>query len=492
MHIFRSLTFKAVLIMSILLFICSGSTAFAQPPSNSIVHLPAFLNGAFAGFDLPPADPEFEQIVSAPLAAVSDHLRDSSYASSLTFFNPYSAAVTITSKSYDNDGSPYSGSATYFISAFSTLTLFPLEQGVNGVTFFPEMTAVNPITAIYSSFKNLDDSYFTYIATSPSTQVYLPLLCKCDYETVIGIENTNDVDAIVTIEYSDGESTVANIPAHTHRLIYQFFEEHGAEPFSGSLSSSVPVMASVLQTDLSASRGYAGIEASSADLIFPFVNFGAATTTFANIQIQNAGSESTEIGVTYRPTSGEAVCTQSQVIEAGASATFAGSAFNDAGDADCVFGDGFIGSARVTTNSTEQPLAGVAELFQNSVGIGSYGGIREESTTEKVAFPLVVQSSEESPLESTRMHVVNAGPTASNVTCFFPEPGNERIESALIPAAGMAIVTLSVQMSELYNGAATCISDGNGKLAAIVNIKSVGNLDTEVEVRFATYRGINF
>jgi len=479
----KNLSVFIVLAISCLLFVSSGSSLLAQSDSNQIVHLPIFLDSQFNGFEPPEIDTDFEQVLSAPLAAVSDHSRSDSYLSSITFFNPYSTITTIDSKSYDNDGTLYSGSATYFVYAFDSLTLFPIEQGVNGVTFFPERTASGPLTAIYTGFKDVnDDSYYATRAPSPSTQIYLPLLCKCDYETVIGIKNTNDADAIVTIEYSDGETTTVSVPAHTHRLIYQFLGEHGNEPFSGILTSSVPVMASVLQTDSSTSRGYAGIIDSSSDLIFPFVSFDAASTTFATIQIQNAGSESTEIDVTYRSMSSDPVCTQTQMIEAGASTTFMGS--------DCSFGDGFIGSARVTANSTDQPLAGVVDQFQNDVGIGSYSGTHEEGATNKVAFPAIIQSDEEDLLRNTWLRITNVGSMASNVTCYFT--GSERIETSLIPAGGTIAVTLAGEVDDFYSGAATCVGNSSARLAAIVDTQYTNEPTAANGMNFAIYRGINF
>lgn len=521
----RKTMYKSRNLLPIAILLCLAlttlaQTSVAQTPQTTI-HLPIFptyfittlqpdifdpdsqpdTDTGFSGFEPPEVTTEFEQLFFGPLAAATDHNRDENYRSSVSFLNPYSTETTLTFKSFDVFGSPSGASETRLIEPFDKLSLSRLEDSYA----YTEMRANYPIMALYQGFKGvIDDHFFAYVAPNISTQIYLPVLCKCDYETVIGIKNANDVDAVVTVRFSDGEELDVTVPAHTHRLMFQYLEAHGSETFAATLSSSVAISAAVLQTDSLTSRGYAGLTDTSSSLFFPSVNFDSASTTFANIQIYNTGSDATEVGVTYTSISTDTECTEMQTIQAGASVTFGGVPFNDGTNPDCSLGngtigsarllqDGFIGSARVTTNSANQPLAGVVEQVQNDVGIGSYGAISEQDATNRIAFPLFTKvDDDEFESWDTLLHIMNVGSTDSDIECHFTH--TEETETFSILAGSTAAFFLDSAVPGVPGTSVTsaiCEGSNGAQLAAVSNISATIHYRNNEQL-FATYKGINF
>jgi len=501
MYISKRLKSMPVLLIGIISLICASAAVLAQAPSAYRVHLPfAVVEGQSTGQEPTENEPTEHELsavepsgmgimvegqILPPLAGVSDHNRSSSYDSGLNFFNPYLDTTVAELSVFDIWGSPQSGSGTQSIPSLGSITVFPLARV--GTNTFLQMNLSQPSAAVYKNFKgfDVDGNRFAFVASTASEEIYFPYLCKCEDETVIGVSNANDDDAIISIEYSDGETVTAEIPAHTHRLIYQFFEEHGDEPFSGKLTSAVPVSAAVLQTDSSTSRGYAALTKSSSPLVFPLVDFEAASTVFTNIRVHNAGSESTDVTITYTSIAATTTCAETQTIDAETPVTFGGSAFIDGTNSDCAFGDGFTGAARITANSTDQPLAGVVDYYNDGAGAASYGALDEDNATDKIAFPVTVNISNTNQTITTSMRIVNAGPIESAVTCFIV--GTTLTELASIPSGGSVLITPPV--TDPINATAVCVGDEGAKLLAISDSHT---MDSSGGQAFETYRGINY
>lgn len=494
----KNITFISILTISIFLLTYVGSTISAQTSLETIVHLPIIvLNNQFLGFEPVETDDDFEQKFSAPLVGVTDHRRVLGYVSGATFFNPYSNPTFVEQTSYNLDGIQSSGTESIRLPEFDTRTIFPLITETTDFASF-ELATDLPVTPVFIGLTNdfSDESYFRHIMPPASTEIYLPLLCKCEYETVIGIQNTNDTYAVIQVTYSDGESFVVIIPAHSQRLVYQYFEEHGSEPFSGILTSTLPVSAAVFQTDFSTNRAYAGLINSSPTLFFPLVNFDNESTAFTDIQIQNTGSESTEVTITYTPTTSmsttvSANCTETQTIGAQASVTFARAAFSSGANSTCVLEDSFVGSARVSTNSTNQPLAGAAEITLNSLNIGSYGALTEQEPTSRISFPEYLEFIRESDSANTHFYIFNVGSSASDVTCYFT--ADSRISGMYIPAGEMVTLTVDAQSAEVNAGGAACVGGTGSQIVGVADIRQFDGLgETAENSVFTLYRGINF
>jgi hypothetical protein len=192
------------------------------------------------------------------------------------------------------------------------------------------------------------------------------------------------------------------------------------------------------------------------------------------LQIQNAGNTATTVEVSYTPAkdpNGNDIgtpCTESQTIQPGASNTFTLAAFTigatNPGTSNCVKGQRFVGAARVTGNSANQPLVGIGNQLLPTNG-GAYGAFDPAGATNKVVMPLIMDRNSGF---FTGFNVQNIG-TAANVSCVFSGGVSYTISQNL--ATGAVLNDLQInKIKDKYVGGGTCTADNAGaKLVAIVN-----------------------
>jgi len=418
--------------------------------------------------------------IPLPLVGVPNNLGTEVYVSGAQITNTSSEAATLTLTAYDADGT-IDGQSTIAIAENGSITLFPLVPIDSMSAQTLRLSSDSELATIINVLTNDFDSGASIVPSQLSTEIRLPLLCKCDYGTVIGIHNTNDTAATVAIVYSDGINRDETIPARAVRFYSQNFEDHTTAVFAGTITSDIPVSAAVLQTDSIVSFAYSGFANTSVAPIFPLINVGGSGYV-TGVQIQNAGTESTEVTLTYNPSLSGTSCAETQTISAGESATFALSALVDGSNSNCAGGERFVGSASVTSNSTDQPLVGIANQLLPSVNGEAYGSFRVEDATDTVVLPLVMDRNNGF---FTGFNIANVGSTATDVVCTFTE--SSYTVTGTIPANGALTDIQNDKIADGYVGSATCIGDTDAKLVAVVN--QLGPSSTADQ--FLVYEGTN-
>lgn len=384
------------------------------------------------------------------------------------------AAITLTF--YNQDGStanqttdtiPGNDSKTYFQ---ATLTA---PSGFSGAAV---ISSDKPLASISNVTKNGLAAGAAYVGSNAgSTSVNLPLLMKnnAGFNSWFSLQNAGSATAAVTVSYSDGTSANASIPVGAARVFNQATENHNAAVFSASISSDQPVVAVAVQERPANIAAYNGFTSGSTNPVIPLVNANNAGFV-TGIQIQNTGSTSTDVTVTYTSPNAPS-CTETQSIGANASATFALDAFTDDG----ICGGGrFVGSARVTGNTGNHPLAAIVNQLSGS-RFAAYSSLDPANATTTVKMPLIMDRNGGYYTGFSIMNV-SSGPTTVN--CTFTKSSvtvSQRLN------AGEAFTSLqNNEIAPRYIGSATCTAGAN--IVGVVNQLGAGGTD-----QFLVYEGFN-
>lgn len=317
----------------------------------------------------------------------------------------------------------------------------------------------------------------------------LPLLNanNAGFNTWFSVQNAGTADATVSVAYSDGKTNSATIKPGAAKVFYQAQEGHTAKVFAGTITSTnnQPLVAAVIQESTSVIFAYTGFTgAGSTAPVFPLVNANNAGY-ITGLQIQNTGTQSTDVTVSYTPSSAGTACTEKQTIAPGDSKTFALAAFANSslGAAEnCADTQKFIGSAKVTANSANQTLVGIGNQLLPGKNGEAYGSFSAEEATAKVVMPLIM---DRNGGFFTGFSVQNVGTAATSVTCTFTNSsvtvsGNLNPDQALADLQGN-------KLADKYVGSATCTAGAGGKIVAVVNeLGSTPGAD-----QLLVYEGVN-
>lgn len=398
------------------------------------------------------------------------------YTSGIQVQNLDAGPATVTLTFYNQDGSqasqtpdtiPGNGSKTYFG------TSLPVSSGFSGAAV---ISSDKPLAAISNILTNGNASGAAYVGSNAgSTSVNLPLLMKNNsgYNSWFSLQNAGSATAAVTVTYSDGTTASASIPVGAAHVFNQATENHNAAVFSAAISSDQPVVAVVVQESASSIAAYNGFTGGSTNPVMPLVNANNAGFV-TGIQIQNTGSTSTDVTVTYTsPTASS--CTETQSIGANASATFALAAFRDGG---ACGGGRFVGSASVTGNTGNHPLAAIVNQVSGSL-FEAYGSFDPASATNTVKMPLIMDRNSG---YFTGFSIMNVSSGATTVNCSFTNSGVTVSQNL---AAGAAFTHIQQgQIAPRYVGSATCTAGAN--IVGVVNELGSGGSDL-----FFVYEGFN-
>lgn len=325
------------------------------------------------------------------------------------------------------------------------------------------------------------------------TALRLPLLHKNNggFYSWFSVQNAGNNNANITVNYSDSTSVTFNglVPGAA-RTFYQANEAHNSAAFSAQITSGQPLIATVIQETPRMMLAYSGFTSAGPILpVFPLVNAnnGGYVT---GIQIQNNNSSSTQVTVSYQPTTVGTACTETQIIAANTSKTFAllvfdGDLTNNTGiTTNCAAGQPFVGAAQVTANSAFSPLTAIVNQVNGSgFKAGSYAGFDTTVATHKVVFPLIM---DRNGGYYTGFNIQHVGGPTSLVTCTFTN------SSVTVPATlsnGQSLNHIQQnQIANGYVGSATCTAANSSvKLVGVVNeLGNSVNLD-----QFLVYEGIS-
>ena len=390
------------------------------------------------------------------------------------------ASITIT---YYNQNGTVNATVTDTVAANDSKTYFPVGAG-DGFNGSVVISSDQPVSAISNILGDSGASAAAYIGSSAGgTTVSLPLLMKGNsgYDTWFNVQNTGSTDATVNVAYSDGTTAgPVTIPAGAAYTFDQATETHSESVFSGVVTSDQPVAVTVIEESSSIIFAYSGFVSSSTMPVMPLVN--ANNSSFVTgIQIQNTGNTDTEVTVSYTPASAGTACTETQIIPANSSKTFALYAFGSGDNSTCAAGATFVGSARVTANSAGHGLTAIVNQLGSASG-EAYNGFDVASATDTIVMPLIMDRNSG---YNTGFNVQNVGTASTTVTCTFS--GSAYAKTATL-APGQALNALQNGMiADGYVGSATCTADSGGSILGVVNELGSGSASDQLLV----YEGIN-
>jgi len=305
-----------------------------------------------------------------------------------------------------------------------------------------------------------------------ATSVSLPLLFKnsFNFNSFFNVQNTSSTTvAHVTITYSAGSPETKDIQPNSSERFDQASNSSLPSGFNGSavVTSDQPVSVAVLENGPTTMLSYNGFASTSTAPIFPLINannFGFIT----GISLQNAGTQATNVTVSYTPSQAGTACTETQTIQPKGTGFFALTAFAQSNQGeDCANGATFIGSGKVTTNSANQPLVGVVnQLNSKSNKGGAYNSVDANDGTATVIFPII-----QDRLFNyfTGFSIVNVGSVATDISCSYSNTSVKQSTTGLAPGATFTAQQVN-QIAANYNGSGVCTATAaNAKIIGVLN-----------------------
>ncbi|MDD5370432.1 MAG: hypothetical protein PHQ40_15220 [Anaerolineaceae bacterium] len=382
--------------------------------------------------------------------------------------------ATVTVNFIDQTGASVA-SVNDTIAASSSKTYYPLPAsvptGFKGSVVISSNTRLASVVNIQAnSPSNVSAAYVG--ASTGSTTVLLPLLMKANsgYDTWFSVQNVGTAATNIHVVYSDGQVADATAVAVGASAVFkQATETHPVKVFSGVVTSSAsPVAATVIEEGTSIIFAYSGFNNGSQNPVMPLINTNNSGYQ-TGVQIQNVGTVSSDVTVSYTPASAGTACTETQTIPAGQSKTFALYPF--AGSAqpgitsNCANAK-FIGSALVTGNTGNAKLVAVVNQFKTGFNGEAYGAFDPAAATSNVVLPLIMDRRGTSAQFWTGIRVMNVGTAATTVTCTFT--GSSHTATATLQPNQTMVDIQQNAIAANYAGSGTCTTSG-GKIVGVVN-----------------------
>lgn len=369
------------------------------------------------------------------------------------------------------DTVPANGSVTY-------CPLDAVTTGFNGSVVIESDQPVAAITNVTGgAWGAYSASYAGFNAGADTVNIPLLFADNWGYNTWFNVQNVGDADATVTVNYSDGSSAPATIGPNLSVTFDQAAETHTQSVFAATVSSNQPVVVTVMEVGPSTSPmlfGYNGFITSHANPVMPLIqanNWGYTS----GVQVQNTGLAASTVTVSFTPSLAGTACEQEIAIAAGASETFALTAW-DAADANadnnCVNGEQFVGSAKVTGNTGGVGLVAIVNQHDFAGNMGaSYGSFNPDLASAKVVMPLIMQDNWGF---FTGFNVMNVGTLETDVSCAFS--GSSYTASGTIgPGEALTDVQFDTSLGAGYVGSAVCTATGgDAKIVGVVNETLLG------------------
>jgi hypothetical protein len=408
------------------------------------------------------------------------------------------------------------GSKTYF-------PIGGLPSGFNGSLV---ISSDVPVVSIANTITN-DGMYIDTNASfsAGSTTFYLPLvMCSnSGFDTFFNVQNAGGSDATITIAYNPngtgtgatGKSESATIKPGAAKTFDQSLGSStvncstlkdpvtGKFVGSGTITSNVPVVASVMQlntTNFKVLMAYNGFAQGSQTVGLPLI-MANNSGYYTGIQIQNVGSSPTDVTITYNANTGGSfapVPEQCLGLAAGKSCTLLQATGQWVGA-----GKKYVGSATVT-NSASQPLVAIVnQVFNGNAGAGpfgsSYQGVDPNAATAATIMPLIMANNSG---YYTGYQVMNVGTGSCNVAVTYGPNTNGTFAPVaesftLAPLTSKTVLQAGTSPSNgsannwatagRYVGSGDVVGTGAGcKIATIVNqvVGAVGD-------HFSTYNAFS-
>jgi len=411
--------------------------------------------------------------------------------------NLESAEATINIMYYNQDGTVAAEVPADTIAALGSKTYCPIDPvgTFNGSVVISSNTQVVAIANLLASGA-LSAGAATNSFSAGAMTMNLPLIARgnAGFNTWFNVQNTGTSSTNVTVTYNPGSAgnsgvtDTATIPAGAAATFDQETKTALGSLFVGSAtvtSDSEAIVATVEQAGTGSIKtllGYNGFASGSTTVVAPLVMANNAGF-FTGIQVQNVGSSTANVTVTYsaNTTSGMGTPTPDPAsIAAGASHTFIQSGGQ--------WTDTYVGSATITNAEGQNLVAIVNQLLIGSLSFGTaYEGFDPGSATANVSAPLVMANNGG---YGTGIQVQNvSGNDPCNVTVTYgPNTAGSFAPSAAMEsiALGASATFSQLGWTETYVGSATVVGSGCS-IVAIVNELNLSSNDG-----FFTYNGFNY
>ncbi|MEM7535803.1 MAG: hypothetical protein AAF639_26730 [Chloroflexota bacterium] len=425
------------------------------------------------------------------------------YTSGVQVAHLYTTGITVTLAAYDEHGAieGYRLDSVSDIGSRSYITDMPVSN-FEGAMVLSSEEDIAAISNLVDFTQKIGSAYVG--SEYGDIELLIPLLQyqNSGFNSWYSVQNIGIMDAEVLIQYSDGLTVSTTISPGAAKTFYQDQEAHLVNVPSAIISSTnhQPLVAVVIQEDSATSFAYTAFSKehdTATHPIFPLVNSNNSGY-ITGIQIQNAGSMTTTVTVSYTPSAAGNACVQTKAIGPVQAETFALDAFDaNGGTEDCQTKNmsntvpyQFVGAAQVTENTNDMPLVAVVNQLLPGTNGGAYGAFSPDNATRKVVLPLIMDRNSGYSTGFSISHV--SGP-AAKVYCTFT--GKAYTYEAELPIGG---VVTPLQKDEPglgpeYVGSATCETrnaddtDSTAEIVAIVNELNFGSSTDELLV----YEGIN-
>jgi hypothetical protein len=391
----------------------------------------------------------------------------SSYNTGFQVANQSSSEATIVITYVKQDGTidatvddtiPANGSKTYFPVGASA--------GFNGSVVISSDQPVAAITNVLGDGLAFGASYESFASGAPV--VNLPLIMKGNFgfNTWFNVQNAaspGGADVDVTISYAGTSCTeTKTIPAGAAATFNQASNSCLTAPYVGAATITATggdVVATVMEAGTTTLFAYNGFTSGASDPVMPLVQ-GNNAGYFTGIQVQNVGTASTDVTITYTPGAAGSTCTQTATIAGGASATFLNCSNLSVAR--------FVGGAKVSANSADQPLVAIVNQLNSAAGKGaSYNAFDPAAGTATVSFPLIMRDNFG---YFTGFNIYNAGGASADVTCTFSGTGAPAPVSSTV-AAGSTLTAVQTGTGR-FVGSATCTAAGASLLGVANELAS--------------------
>jgi hypothetical protein len=424
------------------------------------------------------------------------------YDSGIQVQNLSSSTTANVQVTYYNQGGSVECSVSDSIAASSSTTYFPLhscvDAGFDGSVVISSDQPVAAITNVLGEGIN-GASYSGFDGGSNVAQFPLVMRNLSNIDSWLNVQNVGTAATTVTLAYSGQAS--CNQSATIQPGAAATFDQgnHTCLPngYFGSATATASnasheIVGTVLQVGNNGLLAYNGFSGGSTNPVMPLI----VANVYGNhtgAQIQNLSGSSTTVTVSYTPAAGGGngtACTETGTIPGNSSSTFVLDPFTadiNSNTSNCTFGQYFIGSAQVTTNSGGADLAVIVNQTNFAATGSSYNGFDPATATGTLVMPLIIDAYS----IFSGYNVMNVGSSAT-VTCSYTGLNSSYNDVAVLGTGG---VMNAIQFNSGfpantgggYIGGATCTATAGGAIIAVVNqAKTGGSGDTVL-----TYEAFN-
>ena len=435
-----------------------------------------------------------------------------SYVSGITMQNLEEADAQVTVNYYNQSGvSTHQTTDTIPKFGVKDYATIPTSSGFQGSVV---ISSTKKIAAV-STLRGDNKGRGAYIGmSSGATTAVLPLLMKnwgaSNWNTWFAVQNIGSGDANITVDYAacpgTSDKTVSGIKPNSMVTFNQ-----GAETcFTSSrvltsavVTSNQPIIVVVSQesTIVNSSLVSQGFTVGDTNPVIPLMNSNNPDTSGwrTAISVFNMGSSDTSVTITYVKSSDGSTCTETQVIPAKQSKVFAGNNLIVGAPTGvtltCPVGQRLVGSAYVSSNTTNQPLAVTVNQDRGSLS-SAYAGFSPTAATPKVVFPQIQDRNGATSQWASSFMILNVGSNTTYVKCTFANTTYTAQSGALGSYKAWEDLQRG-KISSSYVGSGECTAytnssytnvDTSAKIVGVVNIRGTGSGLFDLMM---SYEGIN-